>query len=256
MRFPLVIGNWKLHGNKNLIQDLILKLSSNLTKFQGCKVIIAPPLIYLDYVKTLLNDSFIEIGAQNVDVNLCGAFTGEISANMIKDIGVRYIIIGHSERRIHHKENDKLIAKKLSVLKSVGIIPVLCIGETKQEYENGSTEIVCIRQINAILNTSGIEAFKNTIVAYEPVWAIGTGQSAKPDHAQYVHNFIREYLANKNKEIADNLIIQYGGSVNSSNAAELFSQPDIDGALVGAASLNVAVFTDIINAAIKVKLDF
>ncbi|WWP01473.1 MAG: triose-phosphate isomerase [Candidatus Dasytiphilus stammeri] len=256
MRFPLVIGNWKLHGNKKLIKDLIVKLCSNLTNFQGCKVIIAPPLIYLDYVKTLLNDSFIEIAAQNVDVNLSGAFTGDISANMIKDIGARYLIIGHSERRIHHKENDKLIAKKFLVLKSVGIIPVLCIGETKQEYENGSTEKVCMRQINAILNRSGIEGFKNTIVAYEPIWAIGTGQSAKPDHAQYVHKFIREYLANKNKEIADNLIIQYGGSVNSSNAAELFSQDDIDGALVGAASLNTVVFTEIINAAIKAKVSF
>ncbi|WWP00599.1 MAG: triose-phosphate isomerase [Candidatus Dasytiphilus stammeri] len=253
MRFPLVIGNWKLYGEKKFFNDLIVKLCSNLTTFEGCKVIIAPPLIYLDYVKTLLNDSFIEVCAQNVDVNLSGAFTGDISAHMIKDIGARYIIIGHSERRRHHKENNQLIAQKFAVSKSVGLIPVLCIGETKQEYETGSTEKVCIRQINAILNKQGIEAFKNAIVAYEPIWAIGTGKSAKPDHTQYVHKFIREYLANKNKEIAKNLIIQYGGSVNSSNAAELFSQPDIDGALVGAASLNAVVFNDIINAAIKAK---
>jgi triosephosphate isomerase len=193
------------------------------------------------------------LGAQNVDVNLSGAFTGETSAAMLKDIGAQYIIIGHSERRTYHKESDELIAKKFAVLKEQGLTPVLCIGETEAENEAGKTEEVCARQIDAVLKTQGAAAFEGVVIAYEPVWAIGTGKSATPAQAQAVHKFIRDHIAKADAKIAEQVIIQYGGSVNAGNAAELFTQPDIDGALVGGASLKADAFAVIVKAAEAAK---
>ena len=172
---------------------------------------------------------------------------------MLKDIGAKYIIIGHSERRTYHQEADELIAKKFAVLKDAGLIPVLCIGETDAENEAGKTEEVCARQIDAVLNTLDADAFKGAVIAYEPVWAIGTGKSATPAQAQAVHHFIRQHIAAKDAAIAEQVIIQYGGSVNDKNAAELFTQPDIDGALVGGASLKADAFAVIVNAAAAAK---
>lgn len=253
MRHPLVMGNWKLNGSTQMVNELIAALRKELSNVDGCGVAIAPPFMYLDQAKHLLDGSRIHLGAQNVDVNVSGAFTGDISAEMLKDIGASYIIIGHSERRTYHKESDELIAKKFAVLKEAGLIPVLCIGETEAENEAGQTEVVCARQLDAVLNTLGAKAFEGTVIAYEPVWAIGTGKSATPAQAQAVHKFIRDHIAKQDATVAKQVIIQYGGSVNAANAAELFTQPDIDGALVGGASLKADAFAVIVKAAAEAK---
>ncbi|WMQ74032.1 MAG: Triosephosphate isomerase [Sodalis sp.] len=258
MRHPLVMGNWKLNGSKHMVNKLIAALRNELSSVVGCDVAIAPPVAYLDLAKHHLGDSRIDLGAQNVDTHLSGTFTGEVSAEMLKDIGAKYIIIGHSERRIYHKESDEVIAEKFAVLKEAGLIPVLCIGESETENEAGQTEAVCARQIDAILNNLGTKAFENTVIAYEPIWAIGTGKSATPAQAQAVHEFIRGHIAKHNAAdagIAAQVIIQYGGSVNANNAAELFTQPDIDGALVGSASLKADAFAVIVKAAAQAKQD-
>lgn len=253
MRHPLVMGNWKLNGNTHMVSELITALGKELSGVDGCHVSIAPPFIYLDQAKHQVSDGQIILGAQNVDVNLSGAFTGETSVNMLKDIGAKYIIIGHSERRTYHKESNQLIAQKFAVVKEAGLIPVLCIGETDAENEAGQTEAVCAKQLDAVLKTQGAKAFENTVIAYEPIWAIGTGKSATPAQAQAVHKFIRDHIAKHDTDIATNVIIQYGGSVNAANAAELFSQPDIDGALVGGASLKADAFAIIVKAAAAAK---
>ncbi|WP_445373478.1 triose-phosphate isomerase [Photorhabdus tasmaniensis] len=253
MRHPLVMGNWKLNGSTHMVNELITGLRKELNHIAGCEVAIAPPALYLSQAKQALIGSHMALGAQDVDVNLSGAFTGETSAEMLKDIGAEYIIIGHSERRTYHKESDEFIAKKFAVLKEQGLIPVLCIGETEQENEAGQTETVCARQIDAVLNTLGVEAFQDAVIAYEPVWAIGTGKSATPAQAQAVHKFIRDHIAKSDATIAEQVIIQYGGSVNAGNAAELFTQPDIDGALVGGASLKADAFAVIVKAAATAK---
>ncbi|EQB99438.1 triose-phosphate isomerase [Photorhabdus temperata] len=253
MRHPLVMGNWKLNGSTHMVNELITGLRKELNHIAGCEVAIAPPALYLSQAKQALVGSHIALGAQDVDVNLSGAFTGETSAEMLQDINAEYIIIGHSERRTYHKESDEFIAKKFAVLKAQGLIPVLCIGETEQENEAGQTETVCARQIDAVLNTLGVEAFQDAVIAYEPVWAIGTGKSATPAQAQAVHKFIRDHIAKRDAAIAEQVIIQYGGSVNAGNAAELFTQPDIDGALVGGASLKADAFAVIVKAAAAAK---
>ena len=253
MRHPLVMGNWKLNGSRHMVNELVANLRKELAGVTGCAVAIAPPDMYLDLAKRAADGSHIVLGAQNVDVNLSGAFTGETSAEMLKDIGAKYIIIGHSERRTYHKESDEFIAKKFAVLKEQGLIPVLCIGETEAENEAGKTEEVCARQIDAVLKTQGAAAFEGAVIAYEPVWAIGTGKSATPAQAQAVHKFIRDHIAKADAKVAEQVIIQYGGSVNAGNAAELFTQPDIDGALVGGASLKADAFAVIVKAAEAAK---
>lgn len=253
MRHPLVMGNWKLNGSKHMVHELISGLRNELSDVDGCSVAIAPPVIYLDLAKHELAGSHIVLGAQDVDLNLSGAFTGEVSAEMLKDVGAKYIIIGHSERRSYHHESDELIAKKFAILKQVGLIPVLCIGETDAENEAGKTQVVCAKQLDAVLNTLGAQAFENTVIAYEPVWAIGTGKSATPAQAQAVHKFIRDHIAKQDPAVAAKVIIQYGGSVNAANAADLFTQPDIDGALVGGASLKADAFAVIVKAAAQAK---
>ncbi|OCG01160.1 triose-phosphate isomerase [Gilliamella sp. wkB112] len=253
MRKPLVMGNWKLNGSIDMAKDLVAGLRNALSTDAGCDIAIAPPVVYLDFVKHQLGGSNIFLGAQDVDVNLSGAFTGENSATMLKEVGVTHVIIGHSERRTYHKESDELIAKKFAVLKEAGLIPVLCIGESEAENEAGQTQAVCARQIDAVINALGVQAFNGAVIAYEPIWAIGTGKSATPAQAQAVHKFIRDHIAKKDAKVAEQVIIQYGGSVNDKNAAELFTQPDIDGALVGGASLKADAFAVIVKAAEKAK---
>lgn len=252
-RRPLVMGNWKLNGSKAFTKELIEGLKAELAGVQGCDVAIAPPVMYLAEAETALAGSQIALGAQNVDINVQGAFTGDISTEMLKDFGAKYIIIGHSERRTYHKESDEFIAKKFAALKEAGLVPVLCIGESEAENEAGKTEEVCARQIDAVINALGVEAFNGAVIAYEPIWAIGTGKSATPAQAQAVHAFIRGHIAAKSQAVADQVIIQYGGSVNDANAAELFTQPDIDGALVGGASLKAPAFAVIVKAAAAAK---
>ncbi|AGH39330.1 Triosephosphate isomerase [Bibersteinia trehalosi USDA-ARS-USMARC-188] len=252
-RRPLVMGNWKLNGDKAFTKNLIAELNAELAGVTGCAVAIAPPVMYLAEAEAALAGSAIALGAQNVDVNVKGAFTGDISTEMLKEFGAKYIIIGHSERRTYHKESDEFVAQKFKALKDAGLVPVLCIGETEAENEAGQTQAVCARQIDAVINSLGVEAFNGAVIAYEPVWAIGTGKSATPAQAQAVHAFIRGHIAAKSQAVAEQVIIQYGGSVNDANAAELFTQPDIDGALVGGASLKAGAFAVIVKAAEKAK---
>lgn len=283
-RRPLVMGNWKLNGSKAFTKELVASLKQELKGVTGCDVAIAPPVMYLAEAEAAIHrcgcgcpdckcntekcgcscsctcegcdcevKQILSLGSQNVDVNVSGAFTGDISTAMLKDFGAKYIIIGHSERRTYHKESDEFIAKKFAALKEAGLVPVLCIGETEAENEAGQTEAVCAKQLDAVLNTLGVEAFNGAVIAYEPVWAIGTGKSATPAQAQAVHKFIRGHIAAKSQAVADQVIIQYGGSVNDANAAELFTQPDIDGALVGGASLKAPAFAVIVKAAEKAK---
>lgn len=252
-RRPLVMGNWKLNGSKAFTKELIEGLKAELVGVNGCDVAIAPPVMYLAEAEAALAGSQIALGAQNVDVNVKGAFTGDISTEMLKDFGAKYIIIGHSERRTYHKESDEFIAKKFAALKEAGLVPVLCIGESEAENEAGKTQEVCARQIDAVINALGVDAFNGAVIAYEPIWAIGTGKSATPAQAQAVHAFIRGHIAAKSQAVADQVIIQYGGSVNDANAAELFTQPDIDGALVGGASLKAPAFAVIVKAAAAAK---
>lgn len=254
MRHPLVMGNWKLNGSKHMVINLITALRNELSIVVGCDVAIAPPMIYLDLARRYLDGSRIFLGAQNVDTHLSGAFTGEVSAEMLKDIGAKYILIGHSERRIYHKESDAFISKKFAVLKKTGLIPVLCIGESEAENKTDQTEGVCALQIDAILSSLGAKAFENSVIAYEPVWAIGTGKSPTPEQAQMVHKFIRDYIAKYDEAVAEQVIIQYGGSVNAGNAAGLVTQPDIDGILVGGASLNADTFAVIVKATAEAKV--
>lgn len=252
-RRPLVMGNWKLNGSKAFTKELINGLTAELAGVEGCDVAIAPPVMYLAEAEAALAGSKIALGSQNVDLKQSGAFTGDISATMLKDFGAKYIIIGHSERRAYHHESDEFIAQKFAVLKEQGLVPVLCIGESEAENEAGKTEEVCARQIDAVLNTLGAEAFLGAVIAYEPIWAIGTGKSATPAQAQAVHAFIRSHIAKKDAKVAEQVILQYGGSVNDGNAAELFAMPDIDGALVGGASLKAPAFATIVKAAAKAK---
>ncbi|WWO95772.1 MAG: triose-phosphate isomerase [Candidatus Dasytiphilus stammeri] len=246
MRYPLVIGNWKLNGNNQMVRNYIATLRSQLKNIKFCRVIIAPPIMYVCQAHQEIRGSSIVLAAQNIDVHLTGAYTGDISAEMIKDIGAQYIIVGHSERRIYYHENDELIAKKISILKKLGLIPVLCIGENQGENENGKTMEVCIRQLNAIIERQGVNAFQNVVIAYEPLWSIGTGFGASPLQVQFIHKIIREHIAKNSEAIADSLVIQYGGSVNTTNAAEYFNQPDIDGLLVGESSLDPLKFAQIV----------
>ncbi|WP_159715038.1 triose-phosphate isomerase [Blochmannia endosymbiont of Camponotus nipponensis] len=251
MKHPLIVGNWKLNGNKNTITNLIIALVNNLSNISKCNIAVAPPVMYLDIVRHYLLDSHIQLCAQNVDVHFSGSFTGDISAEMLKDLHTRYVIIGHSERRIHHKENDVYIAKKFSILKKIGLIPILCIGENKNEYDSGYTQSICINQIKTITKLIGVEALKNSVIAYEPIWAIGSGNSASPENVQAVHKFIRDYIASCDVSVANTITMQYGGSVTPENVIQFLNQKDIDGVLVGAASLKADSFAAIVQIAEK-----
>ncbi|USH02621.1 triose-phosphate isomerase [Grimontia kaedaensis] len=255
MRRPLVMGNWKLNGSKAMVADLIKGLDAQLAGVEGVDAAIAPPVMYLDLAEQLLGkaESKILLGSQNVDVNASGAFTGDISPEMLKDFGATHIIIGHSERRDYHAESDEYVAKKFAFLKEHGLVPVLCIGESEAQNEAGETVAVCARQLDAVINTQGVEALNGAVIAYEPIWAIGTGKAATAEDAQRIHAEIRAHIAAKSEEVAKNVVIQYGGSVKPENAEAYFAQPDIDGALVGGAALNAESFAAIAKAAAVAK---
>lgn len=247
MRRPLVIGNWKLNGSREMANTLVYALTDQVDG-EGSEVAIAPPFPYLDTAGDRLAGSPIRLAAQDVSAWSAGPYTGEVSAEMLKDVGVSYVIVGHSERRTLLEETDDLIAAKFRAAKVSGLVPVLCIGETEEENAAGKTEAVCARQLDAILNLES-GAFRNAVVAYEPVWAIGTGKSATPQQAQAVHSFIRAHIAKHDRTAAENVSVLYGGSVNPQNAAQLLTQPDIDGALVGGASLKADEFALIVKEA-------
>lgn len=250
MRQMFVAGNWKMHGNKADIKTLVTGLNAMSDRAGKTKVAVCPPAIYVDYAKRSLAVDNIELGVQNIaEEPVQGAFTGEISAEMVKDLGCQYVILGHSERRAIYKETDAEIANKVETAVKAGLTPILCVGETLDEREAGQLETVITTQINAVVEKVGISAFKNIVIAYEPVWAIGTGKTATAGQAQEVHAFIRSLLSGYDADIAKGVIIQYGGSVKPGNAKELFSQPDIDGGLIGGASLNADDFMAICAAA-------
>ncbi|MDX1346857.1 MAG: triose-phosphate isomerase [Thiomicrorhabdus chilensis] len=250
MRKPFVAGNWKMHGSKASILTLVSDLNSKIAEIGDVDVAICPPAIYIDYVNRALAGNRIAVGAQNMaeEANQ-GAFTGEQSVAMLKDMDCNYVILGHSERRALYGETDSQIATKVDVALKAGVTPILCVGETLEERESGVMESVIATQLDAVLDVVGIESFDKVVIAYEPVWAIGTGKTASPQQAQEVHAFIRGKLSSLNADVASKVVIQYGGSVKPDNAVELFGQPDIDGGLIGGASLNANDFIAICKAA-------
>jgi len=237
MRKGLVAANWKMNGSRDSNTALLKALVAGLDGGAAPDVLVCPPAVYLQQAGELLKGSNIMLGAQNMHDQQAGAFTGEISAPMLKDLGCSHVIIGHSERREIFGESDALIADKFAAALANSLSPVLCIGETQAQREAGETEATVLRQLDAVLQQVGADAFADAVIAYEPVWAIGTGLTATPDQAQEMHDLIRGTLARHNDEVAGAIRVLYGGSVKADNAAELFAQPDIDGALVGGASL-------------------
>lgn len=251
MRKKVIVGNWKmnndLHGTVSLISDLKKELNG---KNVEAEVIICPPFTSLETASTLLKDSTIKLGAQNMYFEESGAFTGEVSVSMLKSVGCEYVILGHSERRTIFSEGDQVINKKIKTAIKFGLKPIFCIGETLEEREKGITFKVIETHVQNGLKDLSESDLSNLIIAYEPVWAIGTGRNATPQQAQEVHQFIRGLISKLySSNFARQLVIQYGGSVKAENAKELLSQPDIDGALVGGACLKADSFAKIINAA-------
>jgi len=249
MRRPVVAGNWKMHGSRSANQALLMELERRLKPEWPIDVVVFPPYVYLTDAGRLLDGGQIRVGAQDVCAEAGGAFTGQVSVAMLKDVGCRYVIVGHSERRRLYHEDDALVARKFAAVVQAGLIPVLCVGETLEEHEAHQAEAVVARQIQAVIAMNGIASFAQAIVAYEPVWAIGTGRTATPQQAQGVHAYLRGRIAAQDANIAGRLRILYGGSVKGGNAAELFEMPDVDGGLVGGASLSADEFQQICAAA-------
>ncbi len=240
MRPILIAGNWKMNGSLQSIIQLVEGIKAG--NAGSAQLAVCPPTVYLMKVGGMLEGSQIALGSQNVCDQASGAYTGEVSGEMLKEAGCRYAIVGHSERRSIYLETDELVAARFAMAVSSGLTPILCVGETLAERESGITEEVVARQLDAVINLHGVEAISNCVIAYEPVWAIGTGQVATPDQAQAVHAFIRSKISALDANIADKVQILYGGSMNPANAGDLLSQPDIDGGLIGGASLKAADF--------------
>jgi triosephosphate isomerase len=248
MRRKLVAGNWKMHGSLAENEALLSALLTGASAIKAGMAVCAP-YPYLAQLQARLSGSAIAWGAQNMSEQPKGAYTGEVSASMLKDFGCSYVIVGHSERRAIYGEGDALVADKFAAAQAAGLTPILCVGESLAERESGVTEAVVARQLDAVIGKCGVAALAKAVVAYEPVWAIGTGKTATPEQAQAVHAFIRGKIRGLDAGVAEGLVIQYGGSVKAANAAELFAQPDIDGGLIGGASLVAAEFLAICMAA-------
>jgi triosephosphate isomerase len=249
MRRPLVAGNWKMHGSRAEAAALLDELIQQQGDKLAAEIAVCPPFVYLQEAARRLKESNIALGGQDVCAEPVGAFTGEISAAMLKDVGCRYVIVGHSERRALYFEDDQLVARKFVAAQSQKLTPILCVGETLEQRERGDTEAVVARQIDAVVVVAGMGAFTDAVIAYEPVWAIGTGKNATPQQAQDVHAFIRGRISARDDKIAAQIRILYGGSVKAANAVELFEMPDVDGGLVGGASLRADEFGRICAAA-------
>jgi triosephosphate isomerase len=247
MKKKLIAGNWKMNGNLQANETLIKGLLAGLGQL-NCEVSVCVPSVYLAQCQSLLAGSAIDLGAQDVSSHEGGAYTGEIAPAMLKEFGVRYAIVGHSERRQYHGETDELVAAKAQQALSAGITPIVCVGETLAEREAGKTEEVVKRQLAAVIHTNG-HCISEVVVAYEPVWAIGTGKTATPEQAQQVHAVLRAQLKAASPN-ADRIKLLYGGSMNAANAASLLVQPDIDGGLIGGAALKVQDFLTIVAAAL------
>ncbi len=251
MRKPLVAGNWKMNGSLAQARELSAAVKAGLSGNTNVDVVLCPTSIYLQEVAKQISGSGIALGAQNVSDKASGAFTGEVSSSMLKDIGCRYVLVGHSERRSIYGETDADVASKAIAASVAGLIPVVCVGELLKDRESGDTEVVVARQLDALLESNdGLVALQHSVIAYEPVWAIGTGMTATPEQAQSVHEFIRKRISNKDVALGEKMRILYGGSVNAGNSAELFAKPDIDGGLIGGASLSAENFLAICNSAV------
>lgn len=246
-RIPLVAGNWKMNGDRQFTETLLNEITTNLPAQSAAEVLVCPAFPYLAQAQALLNDSTVKLGAQNVCDQAAGAYTGEVAASMLLELGCEYAIVGHSERRHTYKESNELVAARVKQALEAGLKPILCVGETLDEREAGDTFQVVHQQLEAVVQlVDNAHALSSLVVAYEPVWAIGTGKTATPEQAQAVHAKIRAEIAKVDAKLADQIRILYGGSVKPENAAELFAQADIDGALIGGASLKAASFVEII----------
>lgn len=251
MRQPLVAGNWKMHGSRAGVKALVEEIKAGMGQIKNTRVAVCPPFVFLSEVQQMLNGTEIALGAQDVcQFPTEGAYTGEISASMLAEQQCKYVIVGHSERRHIYNESDTLVVEKYIAAREQGLIPILCVGETLEQREANQTEAVISHQLESLfVIENGVDSLANAVIAYEPVWAIGTGKTATPDQAQEVHAFIRNKVAERNQAIADQLLVLYGGSVKGANAAELIKMPDIDGGLIGGASLKSAEFLAICAAA-------
>ena len=248
MRQPLVAGNWKMNGSAASIDALMAGIKQGLADVKTAAVAVCPPFVYIPRVVELAGGTKIAVGSQDISDQESGAFTGEVAGPMLKDVGCTYAIVGHSERRSIYGEDDAFTARKFAAARKYGLIPILCVGELLEEREQGITEQVVGRQLDAVVELEGVAALGEAVIAYEPVWAIGTGKTASPQQAQDVHAFIRAKLAALDKGVAEKVQILYGGSVKGSNAVELFGMPDIDGGLIGGASLTADEFLAICRA--------
>lgn len=249
MRTKLIAGNWKMHGSKPEIRSLIGGILARLDPNRSAEVMVLPPFPYLPLVDSLTDATPVLLGAQDLSAHASGAYTGEVSGAMLSDWNCSHVLVGHSERRGRHGETSELVARKFVAAQDAGLQPILCVGESLEAREAGRTREVVGEQIAAVLETAGIQAFARAIVAYEPVWAIGTGETASPEQAQEVHAAIRAQLAAEDATIAGRVRILYGGSVKPDNAADLFARDDIDGGLIGGASLQAESFMGIYQAA-------
>jgi triosephosphate isomerase len=248
MRGKLVAGNWKMHGSLAANAELLNGVRAGVAGVSA-EVAVCVPYPYLDQARAALTGSNVAWGAQDVSEHAQGAYTGEVSAAMLVDFGCRYAIVGHSERRSYYGDTDSIVAAKFEAAQKAGLIPILCVGETLDEREKNVTADVVTRQLDAVISRCGIAALARSVVAYEPVWAIGTGRTATPEQAQEVHALIRRRVASADSGVAGGLRILYGGSMKPNNAAELMAQPDIDGGLIGGAALVAADFVAICSAA-------
>ncbi len=248
MRRKLVVGNWKMFGSLAQNEVLLNAVASGMAQMQGVDCTVCVPFPYLAQAQQMLRASSVKWGAQDVHQMDKGAYTGEVAASMLCDFGCRHVIVGHSERRSLYGETSQLVAEKFVAAQKAGLLPILCVGETLAQRENGTTEAVVAEQLDAVIKLLGVQSLRNAVLAYEPVWAIGTGQTASPQQAQAVHAFIRQRVASLDGQVAQGLCILYGGSVKATNAAELFSMADIDGGLIGGASLVAEEFLAICRA--------
>ncbi len=243
MRRSLVAGNWKMNGSVAMTDDLLTGLKEGIVQsLPDVDVVVCPPFLYIPLAVQMLAGSPIKVGAQNLDIHKPGAYTGEIAAEMLKEQRCDYVIVGHSERRALYGESSDLVAQKVKAAMAAELKPIVCVGETLEERERGDTGRVVREQLMSVLDLNGVDIFPFAIVAYEPVWAIGTGRSASPDQAQEVHALIRESIAELNPGVADQTRLLYGGSVKPENAQGIFSSPDIDGGLIGGAALVASDF--------------
>lgn len=249
MRVKLVAGNWKMNGDLGSNQALLSAILSAAASFPAMKCAVCAPFPYLGQVQQLLRGSGIAWGAQDVCQFENGAYTGGVSAAMLRDFGCQYVLVGHSERRAIFGESDGIVAVKFEAALKAGLTPILCVGETLSEREAGTTEKIVARQLDAVTSRCGVKALGRAVIAYEPVWAIGTGKTATPEQAQMVHAFIRSRIAAGDAAVASAVLIIYGGSVKAANSAQLFGMPDIDGGLIGGASLVADEFSAICRAA-------